>query len=100
MDNMSGWARQVEEEMRPAIDKFGKDVGGLVTGIMDTIVDSPLFEHAIISRSDGSAIISGDHSKDLDDKEDEISLSGFEPGFSGHMQRFGSHMEVWRAFEQ
>ena len=51
MNNMRGWARQVEEEMRPAIDKFGKDVGGLVTGIMDTIVDSPLFEHAMVSRA-------------------------------------------------
>ena len=95
MNNMSGWARQVEEEMRPAIDKFGKDVGGLVTGIMDTIVDSPLFEHSMISRSDGSAIITGDHSVGLNDKEDKLSLPGFEPGLVGHMERFGSHMETF-----
>jgi len=90
MDNMRGWARQVEEEMRPAIDRFGKKVGGLVTGIMDTIVESPLFEHTMVSRADGSAIIAGDHSVGLEDK---ISLSGGQPGLVGHMERFGSHME-------
>jgi hypothetical protein len=93
MGNMGGWARQVEEEMRPAIDRFGKEVGGLVTGLMDTIVDSPLFEHAIMSRADGSAIISGDHSIVLADKEDNLSIPSSEPGFIGHMERFGSHME-------
>ena len=93
MNNMRGWARQVEEEMRPAIDKFGKDVGGLVTGIMDTIVDSPLFEHAMVSRADGSAIITGDHSVGLEDKEDKISLQGGESGLVGHMERFESHMK-------
>jgi len=93
MSNMRGWARQVEEEMRPAIDKFGEEVGSLVTGIMDTIVESPLFEHTMVSRSDGSAIISADHSIGIADKEDQLSLPGFEPGFFGHMERFGSHME-------
>jgi len=95
MNNMRGWARQVEEEMRPAIDKFGKDVGGLVTGIMDTIADSPLFEHAMVSRADGSAIITGDHSVGLEDNKDHLSLPGFEPGLVGHMERFGSHMETF-----
>ena len=51
MDSLSGWAQQVEEEMRPAIDKFGKEFGGLVTGIVDTIVDSPTFEHTIMNRA-------------------------------------------------
>merc|ERR1719431_774562 len=92
---MRGWARQVEEEMRPAIDKFGEEVGSLVTGIMDTIVDSPLFEHAMVSRADGSAIITGDHSVGLEDKKDHLSFPGFEPGLVGHMERFGSHMETF-----
>jgi len=93
MDSMSGWARQVEEEMRPAINKFGKEVGGLMTGIMETIVDSPVFEHAVISRADGSAIISGDHSIGLADKDDNLSIPSFGPGFMGQMERIGSHME-------
>jgi len=92
MDNLSGWARQVEQEMRPAIDRFGKQVGGLVTGIMDTIEESPLFEHAIMNREDGSAIITGDHSVGIDDTEDNLSLPSSGPGIFSHMDKLGDHM--------
>eukprot|EP00092_Neocalanus_flemingeri_P009443 GFUD01010161.1.p1 GENE.GFUD01010161.1~~GFUD01010161.1.p1 ORF type:complete len:868 (+),score=289.70 GFUD01010161.1:35-2638(+) len=93
MDSLSGWAQQVEEEMRPAIDRFGKEVGGLVTGLMDTIEDSPLFEHAIMNREDGSAIITGDHSIGLAAAEDNLSLPSSGPGILSHMERFGDHFE-------
>jgi len=93
MQQMRGWARQVEEEMRPAIDKFGKDVGGLVTGLVDTIVDSPLFEHSVVSINDGSAIISGDHSVGITEREDNVKVAESEHGIFGNMDRFGEHMQ-------
>ena len=64
-----------------------------MTGIVDTIVDSPTFEHTIMNRADGSAIISGDHSIGIDNIEDNLSLPSSEPGILGHMEKFGSHME-------
>ena len=92
MDSLSGWAQQVEEEMRPAIDKFGKEVGGLVTGLMDTIEDSPLFEHAIMNRDDGSAVITGDHTIGLAALEDNLNIPSSGPGILSHMETFGGHM--------
>ena len=86
MDSLSGWAQQVEEEMRPAIDRFGKEVGGLVTGLMDTIEDSPLFEHAIMNRDDGSAIITGDHSIGLAAEPSKFWARNFE-----------SYGKIWRS---
>jgi len=90
-DNLSSWARKVEEEMRPAIDKFGTELGGLLGGIMDTLVlDNPLFQHSLVDRQDGVSVISGDNSSGLDSGIFSASFSS--SSSSGDMAKFGQEM--------
>jgi len=82
LDLLSGWAGRVEQEMAPALDKFSAQVGGLVTDLVDALEESPLLEPALVSRADGSPVLSGEHSMD---RLGQLSL----PGLLGQLARVG-----------
>ena len=57
IDQLGRWADRMEAQMRPAIDRFEKRVGGLVETVIDRLGESPLFEHADVDRRDNVAVV-------------------------------------------